>query len=280
MATVLASTPVAQDVPQNLGSVCVVLHLCAPWSRALSFSVPRALTVAALRRDIDAALGAPVLGSALVRLATRGGCALYDDDCLGRVCGSQPWLDLEMRVRHLGGKGGFGNNLRAQGGRMSKGSRNENQDACRDLQGRRLGSIKEAQLLAAYMAQAPEREKAFNEAQKRKYAKLEKMLGRAPASAADFEEAAQKLDDAGDALEGDENADSPAIAGPSSHTGQAKRKERLDDHEYVEQSREIVGSVRSAVASAMKKRKGKQREGARSASAAPDARAEASAAAT
>ena len=39
------------------------------------------------------------------------------------------------------------------------------------------------------------------------------------------------------------------------------KRERLDDHDYVEQSREIVDHVRGAVASAMRKkrRKGKER---------------------
>ncbi|WFD20933.1 hypothetical protein MCAP1_003188 [Malassezia caprae] len=155
----------------------------------------------------------------------------------------------------MGGKGGFGNMLRAQGGRMSARGKHESQDSYRDLDGRRLGSINEAKLLAEYIAKAPERQAALDEAQKRKYAKLEKMLGRSPKSMADFQEAAEKLDDAGDSLEtGPEPVERPE----SSQTA-SKRKERLDDHEYVEQSREIVNNVRTAVASAMKKRKGKKR---------------------
>jgi len=51
-------------------------------------------------------------------------------------------LDLCSRVR--GGKGGFGSQLRAAGGRMSSGKAT-NVDACRDLSGRRLSTIKEAQ---------------------------------------------------------------------------------------------------------------------------------------
>ncbi|CCU99023.1 unnamed protein product [Malassezia sympodialis ATCC 42132] len=156
----------------------------------------------------------------------------------------------------MGGKGGFGNMLRAQGGRMSARGKHESQDSYRDLEGRRLGSINEAKLLAEYIAKAPERQAALDEAQKRKYAKLEKMLGRTPKSMADFQEAAEKLDDAGDSLDA-----SPELPGerPESSRAASKRKERLEDHEYVEQSREIVSNVRSAVVSAMKKRKGKKR---------------------
>lgn len=53
-------------------------------------------------------------------------------------------IRLELGVRLLGGKGGFGTQLRAAGGRMSA-SKATNVDSCRDLSGRRLGTIKEAQ---------------------------------------------------------------------------------------------------------------------------------------
>lgn len=190
------------------------------------------------------ALGLASDDAELLRLTTRGGRPVGEDEAL-------PSTELEVRVRCLGGKGGFGNQLRAQGGRMSARS-NGNTDSCRDLNGRRLSTIKEAKRLAEYMAKEPERQKALDDAQTRKYAKLEKMLGRKPKSTEDFEEAAQKLDDAGDALEGQPEA------GPSTEAGPPKRKERIEDHEYVEQSREIVDNVRSAVAMAMKKRKMKK----------------------
>jgi hypothetical protein len=53
-------------------------------------------------------------------------------------------IDLELVPRVLGGKGGFGANLRAAGGRMNA-SKSTNFDSCRDLNGRRLGAVKEAQ---------------------------------------------------------------------------------------------------------------------------------------
>lgn len=53
-----------------------------------------------------------------------------------------PFIEVCPRLR--GGKGGFGTNLRAAGGRMSMGKAN-NTDACRDLSGRRLSTLKEAQ---------------------------------------------------------------------------------------------------------------------------------------
>ncbi len=154
--------------------------------------------------------------------------------------------------------------LRSQGGKMSANARNTNNDACRDLNGRRLGVLKEAKKLAEYLEGESERKRQMDEAQKKKYAKLERMLGRAPRSERDLAEAADKMMDAGEDF--DDRSVSPE-AGPSRRpapqsaaTG-SKRKERIEDSEYIEQSREIVENVRSAVASAMMKKKKKAQQG-------------------
>lgn len=52
-------------------------------------------------------------------------------------------ISLQLFPRLLGGKGGFGSQLRAAGGRMSS-QKTSNNDSCRDLTGRRLSTIKEA----------------------------------------------------------------------------------------------------------------------------------------
>lgn len=52
-------------------------------------------------------------------------------------------LSLRLIPRLRGGKGGFGSQLRAAGGRMSS-QKTSNNDSCRDLNGRRLSTIKEA----------------------------------------------------------------------------------------------------------------------------------------
>ena len=54
-----------------------------------------------------------------------------------------PFITLRLTPRLLGGKGGFGSQLRAAGGRMSS-QKTSNNDSCRDLTGRRLSTIKEA----------------------------------------------------------------------------------------------------------------------------------------
>lgn len=52
-------------------------------------------------------------------------------------------ITLRLSPRLCGGKGGFGSQLRAAGGRMSS-QKTSNNDSCRDLNGRRLSTIKEA----------------------------------------------------------------------------------------------------------------------------------------
>ena len=50
---------------------------------------------------------------------------------------------MNLTLRLLGGKGGFGANLKSAGGRMSN-KVSTNTDACRDLGGRRLKTLNEA----------------------------------------------------------------------------------------------------------------------------------------
>ncbi|KAL4400329.1 hypothetical protein ACI68E_003246 [Malassezia pachydermatis] len=251
MLRVVSTTPAPCVRHRSDADIQVFLRLCAPFPSSVVVRLPCHVNGATLRSSVASLLG----GSPHLRITSRGGRSMHPCETLSDIAGAHNWVELDVRVCQPGGKGGFGNMLRAQGGRMSQRGKNESQDSCRDLQGRRLGSIKEAQLLAEYIAKEPERKAALDEAQKRKYAKLERMLGREPKTMADFEEAAEKLDDAGEEL-----SEAPELsAGPSSSQQAPKRKDRLDDHEYVEQSREIVENVRSAVASAMKKRKGKKR---------------------
>jgi len=52
-------------------------------------------------------------------------------------------ISVRVTPRLRGGKGGFGSQLRAAGGRMSS-QKTSNNDSCRDLSGRRLSTVKEA----------------------------------------------------------------------------------------------------------------------------------------
>ncbi|KAF8515412.1 telomere stability and silencing-domain-containing protein [Hysterangium stoloniferum] len=137
-------------------------------------------------------------------------------------------VSIRITPRVLGGKGGFGSQLRAAGGRMSS-QKTSNNDACRDLSGRRLSTVKEAKKLAEYLEGEPERKKAVSEARKAKIQALERQLGI-------------------DASETSSSAKNDKSAGS---------KRRFDDTEFLEQSREIVDSVKSAVAAGLLKKKKK-----------------------
>jgi len=97
-----------------------------------------------------------------------------------------------------------------------------NNDSCRDLTGRRLSTIKEAKKLAEYIESEPARKKAEAEVKKAKLEALERKLG----------------------------------ISKDGESGQSKKR-RLDDDEFIEQSKEIVENVKSAVSAALLKKKKK-----------------------
>jgi hypothetical protein len=81
---------------------------------------------------------------------------------------------LHLSARLLGGKGGFGSQLRAAGGRMSsRKNRNRNPDQIngsnRNLDGRRLRTITEAKNLAEYLALKPEMDKKEREERRKRW---------------------------------------------------------------------------------------------------------------
>jgi len=149
---------------------------------------------------------------------------------------SDPIVFLRLSARLHGGKGGFGSQLRAAGGRMSS-QKTSNNDSCRDLNGRRLSTVKEAKKLAEYLEQEPQRQKAAQEATKAKLEALERRLGISSEVGVSEDPARSK----------DKGKEPEPVAG---------KKHRFDDTEYLEQSEAIVDNVKSAVAAALlKKRK-------------------------
>ncbi|KAI9869412.1 MAG: hypothetical protein M1813_000201 [Trichoglossum hirsutum] len=81
-------------------------------------------------------------------------------------------LPLRLSVPLCGGKGGFGSQLRAAGGRMSsrrKKNQGENNGSNRNLDGRRLRTVTEAKKLAEYLALKPDMEKKEKEARRKRW---------------------------------------------------------------------------------------------------------------
>ena len=221
-------------------STTVLVSTFAPFS-TLAFSASLDATIQDIHADILERY--PYLPADGLRLTTLAGVSeagatlgsLLGDDALDQDDEEESkdvgrLVSLRLTPAMRGGKGGFGSQLRAAGGRMSSQKTNNN-DSCRDLSGRRLSTIKEAKRyvtrpntgvpsrthrhdrLAEYIEAEPERKKAAAEAKAAKLEKLERKLGMAEANA----------------------------------NGESSKKRRLEDTEYIEQSQEIVDSVKNAV---------------------------------
>ncbi|KAK5062979.1 hypothetical protein LTR84_005055 [Exophiala bonariae] len=95
----------------------------------------------------------------------------------GSSCGSSPssssFLPLRLSAPLVGGKGGFGSQLRAAGGRMSSRKKKQNAElatgSARNLDGRRLRTITEAKNLATYLATRPEMERKEKEERRKRW---------------------------------------------------------------------------------------------------------------
>ncbi|KAJ5662445.1 uncharacterized protein N7477_010061 [Penicillium maclennaniae] len=86
--------------------------------------------------------------------------------------GGSSLLPLRLSVPLCGGKGGFGSQLRAAGGRMSskrKRNQGDNNSSSRNLDGRRLRTVNEAKALAEYLAVKPEMDKKDKEERRRRW---------------------------------------------------------------------------------------------------------------
>jgi hypothetical protein len=225
-------------------STTILVSAFAPFP-TLTLSVPSDISLGAVPALLAERHPALPLPRGL-RLSPLRGAAAPDTllaDLISAGEGDGP-LTLRLAPRLVGGKGGFGSQLRAAGGRMSSQKTNNN-DSCRDLSGRRLSTIKEAKKcvccldvasayiicwpgngrLAEYLEAEPERKKAAAEAQRAKLEALEKKLGIAGGA-------------------GPSSASASTSAEPVQLAG---KKHKFDDQEYIEQSRDIVDNVKSAV---------------------------------
>lgn len=86
------------------------------------------------------------------------------------------FLSLRLAVPLCGGKGGFGSQLRAAGGRMSSRKKKTQEDhgSSRNLDGRRLRTVNEAKALAEYLAIKPEMDKKEKEKRRERWEQIVK----------------------------------------------------------------------------------------------------------
>lgn len=91
------------------------------------------------------------------------------------------FLSLRLSLPMCGGKGGFGSQLRAAGGRMSskrKKNQGENNGSSRNLDGRRLRTVNEAKALAEYLAIKPEMAKKEKEERRKRWEQVVELAER------------------------------------------------------------------------------------------------------
>ncbi|TPX38323.1 hypothetical protein SmJEL517_g00118 [Synchytrium microbalum] len=125
-------------------------------------------------------------------ISTIGGRILSPDSHIFTEYDNETHLALCFRLP--GGKGGFGSQLRAQGGRMAS-QRSTNFEACRDLSGRRLKTVNDAKKLAEYMEKEPEREREKQDKIKKKIAdglKVREVPVKGPSLSKEYVEALEK----------------------------------------------------------------------------------------
>ncbi|OAA70464.1 hypothetical protein ISF_02438 [Cordyceps fumosorosea ARSEF 2679] len=84
------------------------------------------------------------------------------------------FLSLRLSIPLCGGKGGFGSQLRAAGGRMSSRKKRTQDDngESRNLDGRRLRTVNEAKALAEYLAIKPDMDKKEKEKRRARWEEI------------------------------------------------------------------------------------------------------------
>jgi Silencing defective 2 N-terminal ubiquitin domain len=146
----------------------------------VSFSIPSAATTTDLLDHLTTILP-PSLSSRLTLKTTCNRILLPSQTpistFLSPTTQDAPLLPLHLSFPTRGGKGGFGSQLRAAGGRMSSRKRknalasdpNNGVGSNRNLDGRRLRTITEAKNLAEYLATKPEMDKREKEERRKRW---------------------------------------------------------------------------------------------------------------
>ncbi|KAI1381498.1 telomere stability and silencing-domain-containing protein [Hypoxylon crocopeplum] len=141
----------------------------------LSFPVPPTTTYSDLHHRIEDRL--PQTESRLI-LTTISNKQLLSTsrELVSNLCDTDDaFVSLRLSLPLCGGKGGFGSQLRAAGGRMSskkKRNRGDENGSSRNLDGRRLRTVNEAKALAEYLAIKPEMEQKEKEKRRARWQQI------------------------------------------------------------------------------------------------------------
>ncbi|PSS06808.1 hypothetical protein M430DRAFT_111053 [Amorphotheca resinae ATCC 22711] len=148
----------------------------------LSLPLPSTTTISQLQERINDRL--PIHNSRLIltTISNKQLPSLSDapiSDLLSDV--RDGFLSLRLSLPLCGGKGGFGSQLRAAGGRMSskrKRNQGDSNGSSRNLDGRRLRTVNEAKALAEYLAIKPEMAKKEKEERKKRWEQVVELAER------------------------------------------------------------------------------------------------------
>ena len=138
----------------------------------LSLPIHSSISIAELRQRLSDRL--PQLESRLILTTSSNKVVFSSEAPVSTLLSSRhdAFLPLRLSVPLCGGKGGFGSQLRAAGGRMSskrKNNQSESNSSNRNLDGRRLRTVNEAKALAEYLALKPEMEKKEKESRRARW---------------------------------------------------------------------------------------------------------------
>ncbi|KAK1761122.1 UPF0667 family protein C31G5.18c [Echria macrotheca] len=144
----------------------------------LSLALSPSTTISELRSELDSRL--PENNTTRLILTTLSSRHLPPQQSATPISSllSNPeddFLSLRLSVPLCGGKGGFGSQLRAAGGRMSsKRKKNQGEDngSSRNLDGRRLRTVTEAKALAEYLAIKPEMDRKEKEKRRQRWQEI------------------------------------------------------------------------------------------------------------
>ena len=138
----------------------------------LSLPIDSSTSLAGLRQQLSDRI--PSIYSRLILTTTSNKAVFSSEAPVATLLSDEndAFLPLRLSVPLCGGKGGFGSQLRAAGGRMSskrKNNQGESNSSNRNLDGRRLRTVNEAKALAEYLALKPEMEKKEKESKRARW---------------------------------------------------------------------------------------------------------------
>ncbi|KAI4282857.1 MAG: hypothetical protein L6R38_002617 [Xanthoria sp. 2 TBL-2021] len=139
--------------------------LSVPVSSSISTAELRSLLVKRLPRSRQRLIFTTTSNKELLASSSKPLSALLSSE-------NDTVIPVRLSVPICGGKGGFGSQLRAAGGRMSsrkKKNQGDENSSNRNLDGRRLRTVAEAKALAEYLALKPGMEKMEKEARRKRW---------------------------------------------------------------------------------------------------------------